>query len=113
MSSKLIELATDFVSALDTSGAGRHRLIGRDDSTQDRRDGTIFDDERVVQLLSAHDGKMWQGEIVAETGWSESKTSRTLSAMEQDGKISRCRVGREKLVYLPGQAPTTVNALHE
>lgn len=61
--------------------------------------------ERVHQLLAEHEGITWQGRIVAETDWSAPKTSRVLSEMEENGEIARYRVGREKVVCLPGRKP--------
>lgn len=58
-------------------------------------------EEQILQLFADHDDRLWQGDIVAKTGFSESKTSRLLCAMEKDGKINRGRVGRRKVVELP------------
>ena len=63
------------------------------------------DDELVLRMLRENDGHMWQGDIASELEWSPSKTSRLLSALEDDGSIARRQVGREKIVYLPPTIP--------
>lgn len=58
-------------------------------------------EEYVRRGLERHGGRLRQQEIVQRTGWSEATVSRTLSAMEDDGQISRVRLGRENVVCLP------------
>lgn len=65
-------------------------------------------EEKISRHLSEHEGSMWQRNIVAETGWSDAKTSRALCAMEEEGRIIRYTIGREKAVFLPGQQPTNI-----
>jgi hypothetical protein len=55
--------------------------------------------------LAARGGRLRQQEIVEYSGWSESSVSRTLSAMEEDGRIVRVKIGRQKMVCLPEAAP--------
>ena len=61
----------------------------------------LTDQQRIIRLLSENDGKMWQGGLIDETGWSASKVSRALSEMETEGRIIRYQFGREKLVTVP------------
>jgi hypothetical protein len=63
------------------------------------------DEERVVDLLEDHGGRMKQVDIVDGTEWSKSKVSMLLSEMEDDGVISKLRVGRENIVSLAGHEP--------
>ena len=63
------------------------------------------DDERIIVLLKKHGGRMKQVDIVSNTDWSKSKVSMLLSEMEEDGVISKLRVGRENIVSLAGQEP--------
>lgn len=63
------------------------------------------DSDVVVDLLEANDGRMRQAAIVEETEWSKSKVSMVLSEMEDDGAISKLRVGRENIVSLSGNEP--------
>ena len=62
-------------------------------------------EERILEVLSTREGVMMQAEIASKLGWTDSKTSRVLSDMENDGRISRFWVGREKAVFLPGREP--------
>ncbi len=63
------------------------------------------DEERVTALLEEHGGRMKQVDIVSNTEWSKSKVSMLLSEMEDDGVISKLRVGRENIVSLAGHEP--------
>jgi hypothetical protein len=79
-----------------------------DSPGQQTFDPPIRDEKRVQQLLSAHDGRLKQSQIVDGTEWSKSKVSRLLSSMEDDGEITRIRLGRENLVCLRGHEPSDV-----
>ena len=61
--------------------------------------------ERILALLAENDGRMEQSEIVRSVAWSESTVSRKLGKLEAEGSISRYRIGRGKLVFLPGTEP--------
>ena len=63
------------------------------------------DEELVVDLLEDHGGRMKQVDIVDGTEWSKSKVSMLLSEMEDDGVVSKLRVGRENIVSLAGHEP--------
>jgi len=65
----------------------------------------LSDDDRVRQLLEDNGGRMKQTAIVEATEWSKSKVSMLLSEMEDDGEITKLRVGRENIVSLPGSEP--------
>jgi uncharacterized membrane protein len=65
----------------------------------------LADDDRVVRMLKDHGGRMKQVKIVEETGWSKSKVSMLLSDMEDEGTISKLRVGRENVISLAGHEP--------
>jgi hypothetical protein len=65
----------------------------------------LSDEERVVTLLESHGGRMKQVDIVENTDWSKSKVSMLLSEMEDEGTISKLRVGRENIVSLAGHEP--------
>ncbi|MFO7832725.1 MAG: helix-turn-helix domain-containing protein [Halohasta sp.] len=80
------------------------------DSTAERSfEPPIRDEERVRRLLSAHDGRLKQSQIVEATEWSKSKVSRLLSSMEDDDRITRIRLGRENLVCLRGHEPPDIS----
>ncbi|GAA0657137.1 hypothetical protein GCM10009019_21540 [Salarchaeum japonicum] len=63
------------------------------------------DEDRVRGLIEDHGGRMRQVQIVEETDWSKSKVSMLLSEMEEEGELSRIRIGRENVVSLPGHEP--------
>ncbi|QLD90078.1 MarR family transcriptional regulator [Natronomonas salina] len=62
-------------------------------------------DERVLELLDAHGGRMWQQQVVAETGYSEGRVSNLLGEMEADGLVTRRWKGGQKVVSLPERGP--------
>lgn len=61
----------------------------------------LSDEERVEHLLELNGGRMKQANIVDETGWSNAKVSQLLSAMDDDERINKLRIGRENLISLP------------
>jgi hypothetical protein len=65
----------------------------------------LSDEDRVVSMLEERGGRMKQVNIVEETGWSKSKVSMLLSDMEEEGQLSKLRVGRENIVSLAGHEP--------
>lgn len=65
----------------------------------------MTDEDRVLALLSENGGRMKQVDIVEETGWSKSKVSMLLSEMEEEGQISKLRVGRENIISRAGDEP--------
>lgn len=73
----------------------------------------LTDEESVISTLRNHSGVTWQRHIVAETDWSESKVSRVLCRMEDDGVVRRYRVGRQNLVSLPGREPDYLQQEHD
>ncbi|MFB6096669.1 MAG: hypothetical protein ABEJ74_04710 [Haloferacaceae archaeon] len=69
----------------------------------------LSDEERVEHLLEGRGGRMRQAKIVEETGWSDAKVSQLLSAMDDEGRIEKLRIGRENLISLPGTDLTAGN----
>ncbi|EJN58834.1 helix-turn-helix transcriptional regulator [Halogranum rubrum] len=65
----------------------------------------LTDEDRVVRMLETNGGRMKQVNIVSETGWSKSKVSMLLTDMEEEGLISKLRVGRENVISLKGHEP--------
>ncbi|MFC4359554.1 helix-turn-helix transcriptional regulator [Halobium salinum] len=65
----------------------------------------LSDEERVEYLLERNGGRMRQAAIVEETGWSDAKVSQLLSAMADDERVNKLRIGRENLISLPGHDP--------
>ena len=105
-------VAGRLVAVLGTLGV----TVGRDTedesapvADQQLLDPPIRDEKRVQKLLSAHDGRLKQSQIVEATEWSKSKVSRLLSSMEEEGDITRIRLGRENLVCLRGHEPADIS----
>ena len=85
------------------------RDASADDQSEDAADEEpvdvelLSDEERVERLLEANGGRMKQANIVTETGWSNAKVSQLLSAMDEDGRIEKLRIGRENLISFPDE----------
>lgn len=62
----------------------------------------FFDEDIIVDLLKKKGGKCMQNKIVEETGFSKSKISQVLNDMEQNGVISKKKIGRNNLIILNG-----------
>lgn len=62
------------------------------------------DEEKVVNLLRAADGSLYQSTIADQCRFSRSKTSKLLATMENKGVIRREKEGREKVVTLINRA---------
>ncbi|SDD73008.1 hypothetical protein [Natrinema hispanicum] len=73
----------------------------------------LTDEDRVVKLIRENGGRMKQVNIVDETGWSKSKVSMLLSDMEDEGTISKLRVGRENIISLEGFEPEATKSPFE
>ncbi|MFC4246273.1 helix-turn-helix transcriptional regulator [Natribaculum luteum] len=73
----------------------------------------MTDEDRVVKLIRDNGGRMKQVNIVEETGWSKSKVSMLLSDMEEEGTISKLRVGRENIISLDGFEPEATKSPFE
>jgi LPXTG-motif cell wall-anchored protein len=61
----------------------------------------LSDEERVERLLERNGGRMRQAQIVEESGWSDAKVSQLLSAMADEERVEKLRIGRENLISLP------------
>ncbi|GAA0210222.1 helix-turn-helix transcriptional regulator [Halobaculum roseum] len=81
-----------------TAAAGEERDDGATEPEEDLE--LLSDEERVERLLDGHGGRMRQGTIVDETGWSDAKVSQLLSAMADEGRVEKLRLGRENLISL-------------
>jgi hypothetical protein len=63
-------------------------------------DDLVTDEERVVDLLAANDGRMRQADIADRLDWSAPKTSRVLSDMVTNGTVEKLRLGNENVIDL-------------
>jgi uncharacterized membrane protein len=70
----------------------------------------LSDEDRVLRLLDENGGRMKQVNIVENTEWSKSKVSMLLSDMEEEGSISKLRVGRENIISKAGEEPDAVGS---
>ncbi len=107
--------ATDASSDLDDgAAAGAAGAAAADASDADGDDADevdpelLSDEERVERLLRENGGRMKQATIVTETGWSNAKVSQLLSAMDEDDRVDKLRIGRENLISLPDEDVTEV-----
>ncbi|MFB6292732.1 MAG: helix-turn-helix transcriptional regulator [Halonotius sp.] len=90
---------TSAASTPDSSVEGD--TVDTTEPTEEEVDTTIrTNEEQVVDLLARNDGQMKQAEIGAALEWSESKTSRVLSEMGDEGRIEKLRIGRENVIRL-------------
>jgi len=114
----LAVLALGAVAAAAWRSGAAGAVLGNDDdgtataSETDSASGTaveepelLNDDDRVIKLLEENGGRMKQVDIVETTEWSKSKVSMLLSDMEENGDISKLRVGRENIISLAGEEP--------
>lgn len=62
-------------------------------------------EEEICRLLREHAGRMKQSQLVEETDWSQATVSRLLSRLEQEGTVTKLRVGRENIVELRDPEP--------
>ncbi|SEO54502.1 hypothetical protein SAMN04487948_103161 [Halogranum amylolyticum] len=67
----------------------------------------LSDEERVEYLLEQRGGRMRQADIVKQTGWSDAKVSQLLSAMADEERVNKLRIGRENLISLPNESHRT------
>jgi len=104
----LLLVAGRLMMVLQTLGLASGRDTDDSEPTGQTLEPPVRDEQRVTQLLSTHDGRLKQSQIVEATDWSKSKVSRLLSSMEDDGEITRIRLGRENLVCLRGHEPDDI-----
>lgn len=75
-----------------------------------KSDPFVFPDEEVLTLLDKYGGRMWQQDVIAETGYSAAKVSELLGDMEADGQITRYWKNGQKVVAYPNLGPTSISA---
>ncbi|AQL43206.1 hypothetical protein BV210_10960 [Halorientalis sp. IM1011] len=61
----------------------------------------LSDDERALSAIRDHGGRMKQQELADACDWGESKTSRVVNRLRDDGEIEVFRLGRENVISLP------------
>jgi hypothetical protein len=70
------------------------------------------DEEKVIQLLIATGGPVYQSTITRHFSFSKSKASELLSVMERKGIVTRKKMGRGKIVTLVKEQKTNNNTKH-
>lgn len=96
---------------LGAARSHRMRTDSRDrDAAPATTDRSVSNEEHVLALLQAHDGRMRQTAIVEATGWSKAKVSLLLAELDEEGQVTKIRVGRENLIALPGEEPAAAQA---
>jgi hypothetical protein len=94
-----------------TAGADLDGADDADEETEPAEDPSLLsDEERVERLLAENGGRMRQADIVTETGWSDAKVSQLLSAMADQERVEKLRLGRENLISLPDDGGGDGNA---
>lgn len=86
--------------------ASTERRGGNVARTKAKEDRDLDDGDRLVALLEEYDGQLRQSRIVAETDWSKTKVSRTLSRLDEEDEVVKIQLGRENLICLPGDVPS-------
>lgn len=76
------------------------RSIGRHASSSMLSLRAKDEEEKVIALLKAVSGPVYQSTITEQLGVSRSKTSKLLALMESKGIVTRQRKGRDKVVVL-------------
>lgn len=62
-------------------------------------------DERILLVLSEHDGRMLQQDVVEATDYSPARVSELLDEMESDGRVNRYWKDGNKVVAFPELGP--------
>ena len=89
----------------DDDGTAAGAAAAAEDS-EDFDEELLSDEERVERLLEQNGGRMKQATIVKETGWSNAKVSQLLSAMAEEERVDKLRIGRENLISFPDEDVT-------
>lgn len=96
--------------AAETAASPAATAVDDDEQSDDDIDEELLsDEERIERLLDQNGGRMKQANIVTETGWSNAKVSQLLSAMDEEDRIDKLRIGRENLISFPDEDITDTN----
>lgn len=72
----------------------------------------VLPEDEILALLDRYGGRMWQQDVVDETGYSAGKVSRLLGEMEGDGLIARYWKDGKKVVVRPELGPGSSDDRH-
>lgn len=82
------------------------RLLSDEERTLTRHEERLLSDEEyILSAIHTANGRVWQSTLCEELNWSKSKVSRLLTQLEENGKISKRRVGRKNAICLPEREP--------
>ncbi len=62
------------------------------------------DEAKVVKLINAQGGSVFQSDIAEQLKFSKAKTSQLLTTLEKKGVVRRYKKGRDKIVTLTEQS---------
>lgn len=65
----------------------------------------LSDEDKVLRLLVKRGGRVDEGTILEETGWSASRLESVVDVMEGDDQISAITVGRKRVICRRGFEP--------
>lgn len=63
----------------------------------------LSNEEQVLRLIEANDGRMKQAQVAEELGWTAAKTSQVVTGLRDDGDLDGFRLGRENVLSLPDE----------
>jgi hypothetical protein len=89
-------------AAAGAAGAGEAVDDG-DEGEPEPPSELLSNEERVLQLVEDHGGRMKQQEIVDALDWTEAKTSQVVRGLRDDGELDGFRLGRENVLKLPSE----------
>ncbi len=97
------------VQSPQTEMPERDRAIDHPDELDDP---SIPDRDRILRLLEANDGRLWQSQLVDTLDSSKATVSRRLSELEDSTHISRMLFRGQNLVWLQDETPDVVEPAH-
>lgn len=100
---RVVRPGTDVRAGLADGEAGRSA-----DDGQDRNGPVLRPRERIHVVLDGYGGRLWQQDVVAETGYSPATVSRILGRMEEDGEIWRYWKDGGKVVARAEHCPEVI-----
>ncbi len=86
-----------------TDAGGGATVTDSAETTASVPEELLSNEERVLQLLEEHGGRMKQQQVVQKLDWTEAKTSQVVGNLREEGKVETFRIGRENVLTLPGE----------
>jgi uncharacterized membrane protein len=80
------------------SKTAKRRSSGSGSAEQHTDEQLLSKEEQLLRALDHHGGRAKQQQLVAELGWSDSKTSKVVSDLRDSGQIETFRLGQENVV---------------